>query len=81
MDETGFDYYISGVDSLELRNLSGHEKGNKIKEIRETLIREFGSYSPVPTQILKGKNIKRVFWAVADLDNLDEIQEVLALDR
>ena len=68
-------------DSLELRNLSGREKGNKIKEIRETLIREFGSYSSIPAQILKGKNIKRVFWAVADLDNLDEIQEVLALDR
>jgi len=66
---------------LELRNLSGREKGNKIKEIRENLIREFSSYSSIPAQILKGKNIKRIFWAVADLDNLDEIQEVLALDR
>ena len=66
---------------MELRNLSGREKGNKIKEIRENLIREFGSYSSISAQILKGKNIKRIFWAVADLDNLDEIQEALALDR
>lgn len=68
-------------ECLELRNLSGREKGNKIKEIRENLIREFGSYSSISAQILKGKNIKRIFWAVADLDNLDEIQEALALDR
>jgi hypothetical protein len=39
------------------------------------LIREFQSYSAIPTNVLKGKNLKRILWAIADKDNLDEIQE------
>lgn len=62
---------------LELSHLTGKEKGLKVREIRDTLIAEFGSYSAIPSQILKGKNIKRVFWAVADIDNLDEIEKIL----
>lgn len=62
------------ADSLELRGLSGKEKGLMVRQIRETLIGEFESYSPIPAKILKGKNIVRIFWAVADVDNLDEIQ-------
>ncbi len=64
-------------NKLELSHLSGKEKGIKVREIRDTLIKEFGGYSVIPPQILKGKNIKRVFWAVADVDNLDEIEKVL----
>ncbi|MBO5237858.1 MAG: nucleotidyl transferase AbiEii/AbiGii toxin family protein [Lachnospiraceae bacterium] len=64
-------------NKLELSHLSGKEKGIKVREIRDTLIKEFGSYSVILPQILKGKNIKRVFWAVADVDNLDEIEKVL----
>lgn len=62
---------------LELAHLTGKEKGLKVREIRDTLIKEFGSYSAIPPQILKGKNIKRIFWAVADIDNLDEMERVL----
>ena len=58
---------------LELKQYKGREKGNRTKDIREMLIREFGSYSTIPGNILKGKNLKRIFWAVADKDNLDEI--------
>lgn len=60
---------------LELKQYEGREKGTKTKEIREMLIREFGSYSAIPVNILKGKNLKRILWAIADKDNLDEIRE------
>lgn len=66
---------------LELSHLSGKEKGLKVREIRETLIREFGSYSVIPVQILKGKNIKRIFWAVVDIDNLDEIEKMIMMEK
>lgn len=60
---------------LELKQYEGREKGSKTKEIREMLIREFGSYSTIPASVLKGKNLKRIFWATVDKDNLDEIRE------
>lgn len=66
---------------LELSHLSGKEKGLKVREIREILIKEFGSYSVIPAQILKGKNIKRIFWAVADIDNLDEIEKMIEMEK
>lgn len=62
---------------LEFSHLTGKEKGLKVREIRDTFIAEFVSYSAIPAQILKGKNIKRVFWAIADIDNLDEIERIL----
>ncbi len=62
---------------LVLTRYEGREKGDKIRELRGILIQEFGSYSAVAPDILKGKNLKRVFWAVADVDNLDEINGVL----
>ena len=62
---------------LELRQYEGKEKGNKVKEIRQTLIQEFASYSTIPANILKGKNLKRIFWAIADKDNLDQIQKIV----
>ncbi len=64
---------------LELSHLTGKEKGLRVREIRETMIREFSSYSAIPAQILKGKSIKRIFWAVVDIDNIDEIQKVLGI--
>ncbi len=65
---------------LELNQYDGKEKGNKIKEIRQMLVQEFGSYSSITTNILKGKNLKRILWAIVDKDNLDEIRDkVLSL--
>ena len=64
---------------LELKQYEGREKGSKTKEIREMLIREFGSYSTIPSSILKGKSLKRIFWAIADKDNLDEIWEKVSM--
>lgn len=64
---------------LELNHLSGKEKGEKTREIRDMLIREFGSYSSISSKILKGKNIRRIFWAVVDTDNLDEIEKMLKI--
>ena len=62
---------------LALAPYEGREKGDKVKELREKLIREFGSYSAVAPEVLKGKNLKRVFWAIVDTDNLDEIEVVI----
>ncbi len=60
---------------LELKQYEGKERGAKIKEIREMMIGEFASYSVIPANILKGKNLKRILWAVVDKDNLDDILE------
>lgn len=60
---------------LELKQYDGKEKGNKIKEIRQMLVQEFASYSAIPANILKGKNLKRILWAIVDKDNVDEIRE------
>lgn len=58
---------------LELSQYEGKEKGTKVREIREMLIQEFASYSAMSAKILKGKSLRRILWAVADKDNLDEI--------
>lgn len=60
--------------------MSGKEKGNKIRKLREKLIQEFGTYSAISPQILKGKNLKRVFWSVVDVDNLEDIEKMLEED-
>ena len=39
------------------------------------MIQEFESYSAIPANILKGKNLKRIFWAIVDKDNLEEIRD------
>lgn len=62
-------------EMLELNQYDGKEKGNKIKEIRQMLVQEFASYSAIPANILKGKNLKRILWAIVDKDNVDEIRE------
>ena len=60
---------------LELNRYEGKVKGSKTKEIRQMLIQEFESYSAIPANILKGKNLKRIFWAIVDKDNLEEIRD------
>ena len=39
------------------------------------LIQEFASYSAIPANVLKGKNLKRILWAIVDKDNVDEIRD------
>lgn len=56
---------------LELNQYGGREKGTKTKEIREMLIREFQSYSTIEANILKGKNLKRIFWAIHSCASID----------
>lgn len=62
---------------LALDQYAGKEKGDKIKELRRELIQEFGSYSSIAPEILKGKNLRRVFWAIVDIDNLGEIEKCI----
>lgn len=62
---------------LELEGYSGKEKGEKARELREMLIREFGSYSTMRLNILKGKKHPRIFWSVVDKENVSRIKELV----
>ena len=59
---------------LQFDHLSGAEKGRQIASFREQFIKEYGDLTGIDPKILKGKRLNRIFWAVADLDNLDEIE-------
>lgn len=52
---------------LGMEHLSGPEKGQKIRKLRNQFIQEFGKDSVIPASTLKGKDLKRVFWAVVIL--------------
>ena len=60
-------------DLLCFRELSGIEKGKKVRKVRDMLIERFGDDSPIPVKILKGKSLQRVFWSVVTIENMDEI--------
>ena len=60
-------------DLLCFRELSGKEKGNKVRKVRDMLIERFGDASPIPVKILKGKSLQRVFLSVVTIENMDEI--------
>lgn len=62
-------------EMLNFSELSGIEKGKKNREVRDMLINRFGDASLIPKKILKGKNLKRVFWAVVTLDNMDFVKK------
>lgn len=64
-------------ERLKFNNYTGKEKGQMIRKVRDGLIQEFSSYSAIPPQILKGKNPKRVFWAIVDVDNILEIEKIV----
>ena len=57
---------------LGMEHLSGPEKGQKIRKLRNQFIQEFGKDSVIPASTLKGKDLKRVFWAVVNIDNLTD---------
>lgn len=62
---------------LGMEHLSGPEKGQKIRKLRNQFIQEFGKYSVIPASTLKGKDLKRVFWAVVNIDNLNKIEGMI----
>ena len=62
---------------LGMEHLSGPEKGQKIRKIRNQFIQEFGKDSVIPASTLKGKDLKRVFWAVVNIDNLNKIEGMI----
>jgi len=59
---------------LQFEDLEGKERGTKIKEVKTMLPEEFGSYSCIDIKELKGKRPIRMFWAVVNKDNVDEIR-------
>ena len=61
---------------LGMEHLSGPEKGQKIRKLRNQFIQEFGKDSVIPASTLKGKDLKRVFWAVVNIDNLNKIEGI-----
>ncbi len=64
-------------EKLGLEHMSGKEKGQKIRELRDRMVQMFGDSSVIAPNILKGKDIKRVFWAVVNVKNLDEIEGMI----
>ncbi len=62
---------------LGMEHLSGPEKGQKIRKLRNQFIQEFGKDSVIPASTLKGKDLKRVFWAVVNSDNLNKIEGMI----
>ena len=62
---------------LGMEHLSGPEKGQKIRKLRNQFIQEFGKDSVIPASTLKGKDLKRVFWAVVNIDNLNRIEGMI----
>ena len=62
---------------LGMEHLSGPEKGQKIRELRNQFIQEFGTDSVIPASTLKGKDLKRVFWAIVNIDNLNKIEGMI----
>lgn len=62
---------------LGMEHLSGPEKGHKIRKLRNQFIQEFGKDSVIPASTLKGKDLKRVFWAVVNIDNLNKIEGMI----
>ena len=62
---------------LGMEHLSGPEKGQKIRELRNQFIQEFGKDSVITASTLKGKDLKRVFWAIVNIDNLNKIEGMI----
>ena len=62
---------------LGMEHLSGPEKGQKIRKLRNQFIQEFGKDSVIPASTLKGKDLKRVFWVVVNIDNLNKIEGMI----
>ena len=62
---------------LGMEHLSGPEKGQKIRELRNQFIQEFGKDSVIPASTLKGKDLKRVFWAIVNIDNLNKSEGMI----
>lgn len=62
---------------LGMEHLSEPEKGQKIRKLRNQFIQEFGKDSVIPASTLKGKDLKRVFWAVVNIDNLNKIEGMI----
>ena len=62
---------------LGMEHLSGPEKGQKIRKLRNQFIQEFGKDSVIPASTLEGKDLKRVFWAVVNIDNLNKIEGMI----
>ena len=62
---------------LGMEHLSGPEKGQKIRKLRNQFIQEFGKDSVIQASTLKGKDLKRVLWAVVNIDNLNKIEGMI----
>lgn len=78
--DAGWDKISDILDTegiLEFSELTGMEKGRKVREVRDMLIERFGESSPIPAKILKGKNPHRVFWAVVTIENAESIRTAI----
>lgn len=58
---------------LDFPELAGREKGQMVRKVREMLVAKYSETSSLPANILKGKRLQRVFWAVINANNIESI--------
>lgn len=62
---------------VALKDFTGTGKGEIVKALRQLLIERFASYSRVEAKALKGKSPERIFWSVANKDNISDIKHAV----
>ena len=62
---------------LEFENLEGKKRGSKIKEMKQVITEEFASFSCIDIKELNGKRPIRMFWAVVNKYNIEDIKVVM----
>ncbi|MBE0427395.1 MAG: nucleotidyl transferase AbiEii/AbiGii toxin family protein [Nitrospirae bacterium] len=60
-------------NKLAFEKIQGVERGKIIGEFNDTFSHKFEKYSKWTAKILKGKNPKRIFWAVISSNNIEEV--------
>lgn len=64
--------------ALRFDFLSGQEKGRAIFTFRDRLVEQYGQLTGINSNVLKGKKIDRIFWAIVTPDNIDELELFIA---
>lgn len=70
------DNYVTLFDldkNLGFEILAGPKRGQVVKDFKESITREFGSYCRVPINQIKGKHQKRIFWEILSIQNMVDV--------
>ena len=67
------------ANKLEADQFPGRARGEKRRKIREKILWDFAENSEIPFRQLKGKDVTRVYWALINHANRNEIEEDIDL--